>query len=422
MDQKTPNILYTVRNDLCTGCGLCANVCPNDAVSISVSQGNFRPKVDSARCKNLKGCHRCFDSCPGVGINLVDEARNLLNDANTKEDQLIGRYSHCYVGYSNDIDLRFHSASGGCVSQFLIWLLENNKIDGAVVTKFEKNAPLMVKSFIARNREDVISAKGSKYSPTSMPDVVRLIKEAQGTRFIVVGVPCQVEGLRKILAVDKPLREKICGLFSVFCSGSRSFYFTEYVMKERKININDIEYLAYRDNGCLGGLVVKGPSVDYYEDYQSYCHPLRSIFIPRRCMLCVDHFGELSDISFGDIHVAPYDKDKVGVNSIVARNVYWNQLLKDAEAAGVLTLENLNPSVLIASQKMARVKKNRNASFAMFLKKMRKPVPEYGSNYEGHVSFKTLLNYFQIRLQQAVGRHKRLWPLIPLLKAKVNKR
>ncbi|OWV02730.1 coenzyme F420 hydrogenase subunit beta [Fibrobacter sp. UWH9] len=420
MENKTPNIEYTVKNNICTGCGVCQGACLSGAISMIVINGEFRPSVDLSKCNNTKGCHRCFDVCPGVGINLQEQAGKIFTDDGVQENKYIGRFLNCYVGHSNDQDLRYHAASGGTLSQFLIWLLENDKIDGAVVTRFEKESLLKVKTFIAKTKAEILSAKSSKYAPTSLYGIVAELKAEQKKRFVVVGVPCQIEGMRKLLTVDKKLQEKVCGLISVYCSGSRTFNFTEYVLKERNIDLDKLNYLAYRDNGCLGGLVAKGENIDFYEDYQSYSHPLRSMFFPRRCVLCADHFGELSDVSFGDIHIAPYSEDKIGVNSVVVRTTKWGELLENAKKSGALTLENLDSAKLIESQIMSKVKKNRNVSFGMLLKKLGKTAPDFGAAYDARVGLKTILNYAQIRLQQFIGRHKRLWFLIPFLKAKVK--
>ena len=420
MRAKFSNIQYTVRNDLCTGCGVCQGACPSKAISVVVKNGEFRPQIESSRCNNAKGCHRCFDSCPGVGINLIDEARKEFSEECVAEDKYMGRYLCCYTGYSNDAELRYHAASGGSLSQFLIWLLENDKIDGAVVTKFDKDSPLKVKTFVARTKEEIISAKSSKYAPTTLDGVIDEIKNESKNRFVIVGVPCQIEGVRKILSTDKRLKSKICGLFSIYCSGTRSFGFTEYVMKERGINLDELDYLAYRDNGCLGGLVAKGPNTDFYEDYQSYCHPLRSIFFPGRCLLCSDHFGELADISFGDIHKEPYSNDKVGVNSIITRSMKWDALLKAAQEQRQISLFPIAHTEILSAQKMAYVKKKRNVAFSMIRKRLGMPAPDFGSTYGMVVGVKTIVDFFQISIQRFIGRHKRLWFIIPFFKAKVN--
>lgn len=56
-----PNIGYTVKHDLCTGCGVCEDACPSHAIHVDVKKGCFRPIVDNEMCLNNKGCHRCYD-------------------------------------------------------------------------------------------------------------------------------------------------------------------------------------------------------------------------------------------------------------------------------------------------------------------------------------------------------------------------
>ncbi len=36
---KIPNINFTVKNDLCVGCGVCQDTCPQKAISIEVRKG-----------------------------------------------------------------------------------------------------------------------------------------------------------------------------------------------------------------------------------------------------------------------------------------------------------------------------------------------------------------------------------------------
>ncbi len=260
MSNFIPNINYTLRSDLCTGCGICEDACPKGAISTIVKDGRFVPEVDDSMCINSSGCHRCHDVCPGIGVNLLGIAKECFTDRNVKEDKMCGKYIQCFTGYSNDYDIRYHSASGGMVSAFLIWLLENNKIDGAVVTRFDKENPLLVDSFVATTRNDIISARSSKYSPVSLHSTAKSIKNAIGTRYVVVGLPCHIQGFRKLMSIDKVLKGKIIGLFAIYCSCGRTFYLTENVFKERGINKKQLTYFQYRDEGCLGKMVAKIPA------------------------------------------------------------------------------------------------------------------------------------------------------------------
>ena len=100
-----PNIKYALRHGLCTGCGICQSACPSNAINITVKQGRFIPQVDDTKCKNDKGCHRCSDVCPGLGVDLHRIAEENFTDSGTKTDRLVGRYLKCFTGHSNDYDI-----------------------------------------------------------------------------------------------------------------------------------------------------------------------------------------------------------------------------------------------------------------------------------------------------------------------------
>ena len=433
MEKVIPNIIYTLRHDLCLGCGICQSACPSNAISIIVKEGCFVPKVDETKCKNGKGCHRCHDACPGLGIELQRIAKEQFTDEQTKTDAWVGRYIKCFTGHSNDEYIRYHSASGGMVSQFLIFLLEKGYIDGAVVTAFDPTNELLVRSYIAHNRDEVLQAKSSKYAPVSLHGMAQTIKQEQGTRYVIVGLPCHIQGFRKLEAIDRKFREKVAGYFAIYCSSGRTFYLTEHVFKERGICKEDLIYFAYRDEGCLGSLVAKqqrgirvaNSNSDtalykenevYKERYQSYYHPLRSFFIPRRCLFCIDHYGELGDVCFGDIHIKPYMDDKIGVNSLVVRKQEWLDLLEEAQSEGFITLDEIPVETLNASQQMAGKKKGRNERFIVLNKRLGRVMPEYDVPLPDKTGLKTVLDYLQNRVQQFLGRHKSLWWVVSRLK------
>ena len=130
-----------------------------------------------------------------------------LNFDETKHDKLIGAYIKCFTGHSNDYNIRYHSASGGMVTQLLIWLLEKKYINGAYVTKFNPQNELMVESFLATTKEEIIQSKSSKYSPVTLNTAIESIKSKEG-KFIIVGVPCHIQGFRKYERIDKTFKNK----------------------------------------------------------------------------------------------------------------------------------------------------------------------------------------------------------------------
>ncbi len=425
MKNNTPNISHTLKHNLCTGCGVCQGACPTKAISFTIKKGEFRPQINEALCNNDKGCHRCYDVCPGVGVNLVAIANEKFNDTEATTDYMAGRYLKCFSGYSNDYDIRYHSASGGMITQFLIFLLEKGYVDGAVVTKFDPKNELLVNSFIARTKQEILDAKSSKYSPVTLNTAASEIKASEG-KYIIVGLPCHVQGFRKLEAIDKKFRERIAGYFTIYCSSGRSFYLTEHVFKERRIDKTKLSYFAYRDDGCLGSMVVKGKVKDedctYKERFQSYYHPLRSFFIPYRCLFCYDHYGELGDISFGDIHIDPYIDDKVGVNSLIVRNRMHLDWLMEAKKEGAITLDEISVDVVNSSQTMAYKKKGSHTTFIKFCKILGMTMPEYDREHKDAHKLKSIITFVITRVQQFIGSHKSLWFIIDRMKSKPPKR
>lgn len=55
------NLVLRVRKDLCLGCGLCAESCPRQAISLKSSQA----QIDQNRCNH---CGLCVDACPQRAI------------------------------------------------------------------------------------------------------------------------------------------------------------------------------------------------------------------------------------------------------------------------------------------------------------------------------------------------------------------
>jgi len=57
----------SVNQDLCSGCGVCAAVCPYDAIKLMKSDGGWVADIDSLRCKR---CGICSATCPSEAISI----------------------------------------------------------------------------------------------------------------------------------------------------------------------------------------------------------------------------------------------------------------------------------------------------------------------------------------------------------------
>lgn len=407
------NITYTVNNHLCTGCGICEDVCPKQAISITRMHGEHRPILDKSLCLGDK-CGRCLKVCPGVGINLVGIAKEHLADTSVKEDKYIGRYVGLHTGYSLDEDIRYHSASGGMVSQFLIYLLEKNIIDGALVTSYGDDHITPI-SYIARTADEVINARSSKYCPVALNKIGNEIARSEG-KYVVVGTPCHIQGFRKRAAIDRCFREHVVGYFSIYCSSGRTFNGQDYIFRHYGVKKSNIKYFAYRDEGCLGKLTILHGGEGEEIPFTSYYGPmLRSFFKPHRCLTCIDHYGELADVCFGDIHIAPYDKDEVGISSWITRSEYWETQFENAAKEGYIKMDDVSAQVLNDSQAAMLYPKKRRAQAVVNMDKlMGRKTPVYDKPFE-MPRIKDYISEIVCLAQQFVGRRKYLWFLIDFI-------
>lgn len=359
-------ISKVVDSGLCTGCGTCAGICPNAAVQMvkDKSKGIYLPQLDKGSCNE---CGICLEACPGYGVDF--KALNLEIFGKQPQDILLGNYLGTYAGYASDQSIRYNSASGGVVTALLVFALENGIIDGALVTRMSGKNPLEPQPFIARTKEEITCACRSKYCPVPANMALKEILGQDG-KFAVVGLPCHIHGIRNAESVDKELGQRVLLHFGLFCSATRTFQATEYILYRAGINPAGVVEFRYRGEGRPGQFVAilsDGKNIPLlYSEY--YAQSIRSFFIPMRCGLCNDHSNELSDISFGDISMPEFQHDAIGISSVICRSEIGDRFLKQAASAGVIKLTEISSYSLAQSKigSLYRKKKDLNARRNLF--------------------------------------------------------
>ena len=262
------------------------------------------------------------------------------------DDMLLGNYYACYFGHATDSGIRYNSASGGLVTALLIFALEQGIIDGALVTRMSEVNPLEPLPFIARTREEIISSQGSKYCPVPANNALKDILNAkENEKFAVVGLPCQIHGIRKAEVINSKLGNKIKLHLGIVCSNSNCFHMTDFILWRYGIKKRDIAHLYYRGEGWPGhmSIYLKDGTrrLVRYRDYILF-HEF-GLFTPRRCTLCYDTSNELSDLSFGDgWGSSEVAQGSAGTSLIISRNKIGEDYLRKATSEGKIVLESIS--------------------------------------------------------------------------------
>ncbi len=410
------NVCTIVKDGLCTSCGICRGACHLGCISFEYGQERNVPVVDTRKCVN---CGRCYEVCPGKGTQLKAMGKSLYgSQEKIQENNVCGYWLSAYTGHSADKEIRYHSSSGGMVTSFLIYLLEKQMIDGALVVGYNKNNPIEPEPYIATTKEEILKSRGSKYVVVSYDRIIEKVLNFKG-KLVVVGLPCQIQGLRMLADKDKHFRQHIMGYFSIYCSLNKTKHSMSYYLKKYKISPDNISYFSFRDDGCLGFMkfASKDGKVITRIPYLSFWFGTHSFFQNKRCLLCADHYGELADISFGDINIEPYNQDKIGISSLVVRSKIWDDYLNDCFNENKIVLESCSIDDINRSQQYARIHKKGVGiqSFMKFRSLLGLKNPHYDIEYNDKPSFKNFISVLVKYLMIWIGAHQSLWFVVDKL-------
>jgi len=367
---------------LCTGCGTCTSICPNKAIVLKIdkSKGIFISEVNEGLCNN---CGLCYQVCPGHFVDYEDLTYKIFEK--THYDIFLGNYLNCYTGHSKNFDIRYNSASGGLITQLLIFALEEGFITGALVSRMKRGNPLKSEPFIARTKDEIIESAKSKYCPIpvniALDDILR---SDDNDRFAVVGLPCHIQGMRKMEQKCDKLKEKIILHIGIFCGHSPNFMATKFTLKHERINENNIKRIDYRGEGWPGKMVIEmadqSKKILNYHEYWDNGFGL--YFLPNRCTLCPDGVCELSDISFGDAWLPEFRKNEhIGESIVISRSKTGEDILNKCCLNKKIELNTIDSKIVVESQKTMLYFKKKGFKARVFIMSLfGRNVPNYTLN------------------------------------------
>lgn len=266
---------------------------------------------------------------------------------------LIGNHENCYSGYAGDEKIRFNASSGGLITALLVFALEKKLIDGAVVVRPGKNNILVSEAFIARTREEIISASGSRYCPLENGSVLKeIISSKKEEKLAFVGLPCQIYGVKKALLSYPESKGRIVLFIGLFCGGRPGLDGLKFFLKRNKISEDEIKKINFRGSGWPGVVKIfkKNGAVANFKFPFFWSIAGSSLFYPKSCMACSDCTSEEADLSFGDAWLDEFKDDKIGRSLVISRNKDGADFLLKAESCGALRLEKIMQEKVIQSQ------------------------------------------------------------------------
>lgn len=304
-----------IRNNTCTGCMACHNICPVGAIDIEIDEhGFYKPKINKEKCIN---CGMCDRVCP------------ILNESSDKNE-----VKKLYAMWADD-KTRLNSSSGGAFTLLAESIIrKKGVVFGAI---WSDN--FTVKHVSATTLEELESLKKSKYLQSSIGETYKNIEKVlkEGKHVLFVGTGCQVGGLKSYIKTKK-INDKNLFTCDLFC-----YYTPSYGTFKKYIDDNfgpNLEYFKFRlkENNIYNSSTfsyklknlpeqkVFGPSL-WFNGF------FNNLFASNHCVNC--HFqGEqrCGDLSLGDFWgIENHDKtwnDGKGTSMILANSKKGLSLLK----------------------------------------------------------------------------------------------
>ncbi|MDR0768258.1 MAG: coenzyme F420 hydrogenase subunit beta [Methanosarcinales archaeon] len=244
----------------------------------------------------------------------------------------IGEYIEMISARATDPEILKKAQDGGIVTAAYVYGLENGLLDGVIVADTAEGFKPVPK--IARTREEVLSACGTKYSVCPNVSVVKnAVKEYALEKVGFVGTPCQIIAMKKMMQYPNAFRETVGNIgliIGIYCMENFPYNGIKTLVEE---------YASVQMSDVLKTDIGKGKLFVYPKDgSEAVTVPIKETipFEQKSCHVCMDYTAELADIATGSVGSPD------GWSTVVIRNKRGKDFMDKMLAAGILETRPLD--------------------------------------------------------------------------------
>lgn len=369
-----------MKSELCNRCGSCVGL-SDGKIIFENKEGKYLPVMTSEIDDPL--ADRIWTACTGQDFNFPHYRKVFFGETKNFHTYT-GPYENIYIGHTNDEEVRRKAASGGILSSVLIYLLEKKLIDGAVVLRMSPTIPWLSEPHIATTKEEILEAAQSKYTISSVNEILPEVEKFKG-KLAYVGLPPQVQSIRKLQEINDPSVQAIKYLFGPFYGNTLYFSSIISFLKSYKIkDYREIEKLYFRHGEWPGNMRIETKQGKVIELKKFHANYLIPFHVLRNSLYCTDFTNEFTDISGGDAWSPVYEDRGKGFSMIIARSKTGQGIIDNMVKDGWLSADPLSEEEAIKMHSHGYDFKKRGSFIRIkFRKMMGKSIPDYGYSQSG---------------------------------------
>jgi len=344
-----------VTSGLCTGCSACVVVCPYDVLGYDDLNGVYHPfhVAEMGGADNCthgeKGCTLCTRACPRFRA-WEPEIDSFLFGRDREDSEVYGIAEDVLLVRATDPEVTAVGQDGGLVSAILIWALEHDIIDAALVSDVEGDGTTWkAVPGVARTRAEVLAAAGARYTYSANPMAYAAAAADGAEKIALVGMGCQASAPAVMSArkAGKVARRFVLTI-GLLCSKT----FDDAIFPE----LFEARYGLKRED--IVKMNIKGIFQVWTRDGELHEIPLKEAHEWTRegCKHCPDFAAEHADISTGGIGAFPH------WTLTLVRTDKGRELISAMRAAGVIEVRSAfqdDPDAVALLRKLSRVSRRR---------------------------------------------------------------
>ncbi len=325
-----------VKAGICVGCGACVALDSSgtsDMVDTPLGpMPEFTDKTKLAEYTNAV--------CPSLGVNYPELYTQQYG--NHPDNWLVGHVKKVRTGFAGNADIRKIGASGGALTQTLIYLLETGRVDAVILARQGVPTPEKARAVIATTRAEIIAGAQSVYIPVSMLDILKDLDSEK--KYAITCLPEQSAALRVMQQHGFGPANQIKYVVGPYTGTALYPSAIRCFLRSKRVKDNDaITSLNWRAGEWPGYLEIKTESGRLIQTPKVYYNFLIPFFVTQTSLQSMDFANEFADLAVGDAWSPVFESKGGGHSIVVTRTEEMESIILEMCEKGLMELNEEDP-------------------------------------------------------------------------------